>query len=113
MEYLPYAKTPVQEIVDKTLDARGIRLLVKREDMNHPLVSGNKWWKLKYNLLKAVETRAERVITFGGAFSNHLAAVAYAGKAAGLRTIGIVRGEELKPIAHENPTLSFALQNGM
>jgi 1-aminocyclopropane-1-carboxylate deaminase len=110
MQYLPYAKTPVQEIVDKTLDARGIRLLVKREDLNHPLVSGNKWWKLKYNLLKAIETRAEKVITFGGAYSNHIFATAAATSLLKIPCIGIIRGEENNSL---NPTLQFAQSRGM
>jgi 1-aminocyclopropane-1-carboxylate deaminase len=110
MNYLAYAKTPVQEIVDKKLDAAGIRLLVKREDLNHPTVSGNKWWKLKYNLLEAIETHAGKVITFGGAYSNHIYATAAATSLLNIPSVGIIRGEETSPL---NQTLAFARSSGM
>jgi 1-aminocyclopropane-1-carboxylate deaminase len=79
----------------------------------HPFVSGNKFRKLKYNLLKAKEKSFETLLTFGGAFSNHIAAVAYAGKENGFKTIGIIRGDELRDKIGENPTLTFAQNCGM
>jgi 1-aminocyclopropane-1-carboxylate deaminase len=90
-----------------------ISLVIKRDDLNHPFISGNKLRKLKYNLLQAKAENKETLVTFGGAFSNHIAAVAYAGKEQGLKTIGIIRGEELFDKIEENPTLKFAQQNGM
>jgi 1-aminocyclopropane-1-carboxylate deaminase len=86
---------------------------IKREDLIHPFVSGNKFRKLKYNLLQAKEEGQETLLTFGGAFSNHIAAVAYAGKENGFRTIGIIRGDELRDKITENPTLLFAQNCGM
>jgi 1-aminocyclopropane-1-carboxylate deaminase len=107
---LIYHSTPVQEIHSKLLDKAGVRLLVKREDLNHPFVSGNKWWKLKYNLAEAHARGKSTVLTFGGAFSNHIYATASAAKEHHLSSIGIIRGEETLPL---NATLSFAQQNGM
>lgn len=93
--------------------SKGISLTIKREDLIHPFVSGNKFRKLKYNLLQAKTEDKKTLLTFGGAFSNHIAAVAYAGKEQGLRTIGVIRGEELFNKIEENPTLKFAQENGM
>jgi len=90
-----------------------ITLHLKREDLIHPFVSGNKFRKLKYNLLKAKEEKKTKLLTFGGAFSNHIAAVAYAGKENKLETIGIIRGDELESQISENPTLQFAQDCGM
>lgn len=90
-----------------------ISLTIKREDLNHPFISGNKLRKLKYNLLQAKAENKTTLLTFGGAFSNHIAAVAYAGKEQGFKTIGIIRGEELFDKIEENPTLKFAQENGM
>ncbi|KLT68917.1 1-aminocyclopropane-1-carboxylate deaminase [Flavobacterium sp. ABG] len=90
-----------------------ISLTIKREDLLHPFVSGNKFRKLKYNLLQAKAENQETVLTFGGAFSNHIAAVAYAGKEQGFKTIGVIRGEELLDKIDGNPTLRFAQENGM
>ena len=90
-----------------------ITLHIKREDMIHPFVSGNKFRKLKYNLLKAKEEKKTKLLTFGGAFSNHIAAVAYAGKDNNFETIGIIRGDELESHITENPTLLFAQECGM
>lgn len=81
--------------------------------MIHPIVSGNKFRKLKYNLLQAKTENQATLLTFGGAFSNHIAAVAFAGKEQGFKTIGIIRGEELKNKVFENPTLQFAEDCGM
>lgn len=90
-----------------------ISLCIKRDDLIHPIVSGNKFRKLKYNLLQAKRDNQPTLITFGGAFSNHIAAVAFAGKENGFKTIGIIRGEELKNKVSENPTLKFAEDCGM
>ncbi|SFD11622.1 1-aminocyclopropane-1-carboxylate deaminase/D-cysteine desulfhydrase [Flavobacterium phragmitis] len=90
-----------------------ISLTIKREDLIHPFVSGNKFRKLKYNLFQAKAENKDILLTFGGAFSNHIAAVAYAGKEQGFQTIGIIRGDELLHKIEENPTLKFAQENGM
>jgi len=90
-----------------------ISLTIKREDLNHPFISGNKLRKLKYNLLQAKAENKTTLLTFGGAFSNHIAAVAYAGKEQGIKTIGVIRGDELFDKIEENPTLKFAQENGM
>ncbi|MBZ9730820.1 pyridoxal-phosphate dependent enzyme [Salegentibacter sp. JZCK2] len=95
----------------------GISLYLKREDLLHPEVSGNKFRKLKYNIAEALEQNRETLLTFGGAFSNHIAATAAAGKLSGLKTIGIIRGDELgKDLGRTlevNPTLRFADSCGM
>lgn len=90
-----------------------ISVYIKREDLIHPFVSGNKFRKLKYNLLQAKEENQTTLLTFGGAYSNHIAAVAYAGKDKGFKTIGIIRGDELREKILENPTLLFAQNCGM
>ncbi len=90
-----------------------ITLTIKREDLLHPHISGNKFRKLKYNILEAKHLKKTALITFGGAFSNHIAATAAAGKEYGFETIGIIRGEELVDKIGENPTLSFAASCGM
>jgi len=87
-----------------------IKFYIKREDKFHPAISGNKWRKLKYNLLEAKEQNKKTLLTFGGAYSNHIYATASAGKIFGFETIGIIRGEEHLPL---NPTLTFAKENGM
>ena len=92
---------------------RNIKLTIKREDLLHPHISGNKWRKLKYNLLQAKKEGIYTILTFGGAFSNHIAATAAAGKEYGFKTIGIIRGEELQNKISENPTLAFAQECGM
>lgn len=101
---------PIQRINNPLLDRYKLQLSVKREDLLHPHISGNKWRKLKYNLLYAKEKEAETLLTFGGAYSNHIAAVAAAGREWGFRTIGIIRGEEHQTL---NPTLQFAREQGM
>lgn len=85
-------------------------LFVKREDLIHPYLSGNKWYKLKYNLQEAKRLKKDSLLTFGGAYSNHIYSTSAAGKIINLDTIGIIRGEEHTPL---NPTLSFAKANGM
>jgi len=102
--------TPLEEINDKFLKTHKISLYLMREDLNHVALSGNKWHKLKYNILEARKLKKNTLLTFGGAFSNHVYATAAAGKIFNFRTIGVIRGEEHLPL---NPTLSFAKENGM
>ena len=91
------------------------RLFIKREDLTHPEISGNKYWKMFYNVKKYLEKEVSerKIITFGGAFSNHIAAAAALGKEFDIETLGIIRGDELENTWQENPTLSLAHQNGM
>jgi 1-aminocyclopropane-1-carboxylate deaminase len=89
---------------DKDLPAK---ILVKMECENHPTVSGNKWWKLKYNLEEA-QRRGIPILTFGGAYSNHIYATSAAAKEIGLPSIGVIRGEPV-----DNHVLTFARANGM
>ncbi|MEO6883963.1 MAG: pyridoxal-phosphate dependent enzyme [Bacteroidia bacterium] len=102
--------TPVQEINDSILSSFGVKLFVKRDDLNHPQISGNKWFKLKYNLEEARIQQHTTLLTFGGSFSNHIAATAAAGKEYDFKTIGIIRGDEKKIL---NSTLKFASECGM
>ncbi len=99
-----------QEIV---LPNSSVKLFIRREDLIHPFVSGNKFRKLKYNLEFAKNNNYKKLVTFGGAFSNHIAAVAFAGKVNGFETIGIIRGNELASEINSNPTLKFAQDCGM
>jgi 1-aminocyclopropane-1-carboxylate deaminase len=91
----------------------GVELYLKREDAIHPFISGNKYRKLKYNLEEAKRLGFTKLLTFGGAYSNHIAAVAFAGKEFGFETIGIIRGEELKDKIQDNSTLLFSESCGM
>ncbi|WP_278035014.1 1-aminocyclopropane-1-carboxylate deaminase/D-cysteine desulfhydrase [Flavobacterium nitratireducens] len=90
-----------------------ISVTIKRDDLLHPVVSGNKFRKLKYNLLQAKCENKKTLLTFGGAFSNHIAAVAYAAQENGFQSIGIIRGDELRDKIENNPTLQFAQECGM
>ena len=106
-----------QHIVLPELEAKNYQLFIKREDQIHPLVSGNKFRKLKYNLKEALDQKKTTLLTFGGAFSNHILATAIAGKSTGFKTIGIIRGDELgvdleKTFA-SNSTLRNASKHGM
>lgn len=103
-------RTNNQEVALKNAS---IRLSIKREDLIHPFVSGNKYRKLKYNLERAKELGCKTLLTFGGAYSNHIAAVASAGETYGFGTIGIIRGDELAFYNELNPTLAFAEKCGM
>jgi 1-aminocyclopropane-1-carboxylate deaminase len=103
--------TPVIEIFDDLFVENGIKVFVKRDDLTHEHVSGNKFRKLKYNLLEAKNIGFQKILTFGGAFSNHIAAVAEAGFLFGFETLGVIRGDELN--AESSPTLKFATQKGM
>jgi len=108
---IKYSETPLIKL-KSTLEteAKKISLFVKREDLNHEFVSGNKWWKLKDNLLEAQKLGHDTLLTFGGAFSNHIYATAAAAKELGMKSIGIIRGEETLPL---NETLAFAKSCGM
>lgn len=111
MELFDTGKSILQEIHLDPVLFRNVRLLVKRDDLIHPEVSGNKWRKLKYNIELAEHQKKEGILTFGGAYSNHLLAVAAACKLAGLKSIGVVRGEELH--AESNPNLKRCAEWGM
>ncbi len=100
---------PVLKINAPALSEQQIDLFVQREDLIHPRLSGNKWHKLKYNIKEALDSNKKTLITFGGAFSNHIAATAEAGEIFRLSTIGIIRGEE----EGTNPTLRKAKELGM
>ena len=100
----------IQEISNKILRDRKISLFIKRIDQNHKYISGNKQYKLKYNLIQAKKEGYNSLLTFGGAFSNHIAATSYVAKQHKLNSIGIIRGEEKKFL---NPTLHFSKSNGM
>lgn len=101
---------PLQRINDSITQKYGIKLYILRTDLNHPTISGNKLFKLKYNLQEAKAQNKKTLLTFGGAFSNHIAATAAAGKEFKINTIGIIRGEEYETL---NPTLKFAKSCGM
>lgn len=102
--------TPLQQIKDSLTEKSGIELFVKRLDMIHPEISGNKWYKLKYNLVEAKEKSFDTLLTFGGAYSNHIYATAAAADIFNFKSIGVIRGEEHLPL---NPTLQFVSQRGM
>ena len=107
---LSYTQTPISQLeLPQAIDAK-VKLLIKREDLNHPLVSGNKWWKLKYNLEAARQHGHDTLLTFGGAYSNHIFATAAAAREMGFKSIGVIRGEEVRPL---NDTLAFAEQCAM
>lgn len=100
--------SPVQQIRDALFDERGIEVFIKRDDMIHPVISGNKWRKLKYPLLAAQAAGKTRLVTFGGAYSNHLLATAAAAASFGFKATGFVRGE-----AVNNDTLFLCSLHGM
>lgn len=102
--------SPLSELVDERLAPSGVRLYLKRDDLIHPDIPGNKWRKLKYNLAAAEEQGHDTLLTFGGAYSNHIRAVAAAGHYFGFATVGVIRGEEHLPL---NPTLAYAVERGM
>ncbi len=101
---------PLTRVNSDYITSKGVELFVYRLDLNHSHISGNKLYKLKYNLAEAKKQNKTTILTFGGAFSNHIAACAAAGKEYGFDTIGIIRGEK---VAESNPTLKFAKECGM
>jgi 1-aminocyclopropane-1-carboxylate deaminase len=110
MQFLCFNKIYTQLINDGILNEKGISLSVLRIDEIHPVVSGNKWFKLKYYLEDAVNKKCDTIATFGGAYSNHIVASAFACKELGMKSVGIIRGEEPKTWS---PTLQQAKQAGM
>ena len=117
MNFNTIIETKNQQIFLPILKEKKIELFIKREDLIHPFVSGNKFRKLKYNLQEAKKLKKNALLTFGGAFSNHILATAVAGKLAGFKTFGIIRGDELgknlEETLKENATLREAHKNGM
>ncbi|KUG06245.1 1-aminocyclopropane-1-carboxylate deaminase/D-cysteine desulfhydrase [Solirubrum puertoriconensis] len=98
------------DLPEPVAERRGVRLRLLRDDLLHPDIPGNKWRKLKYNLLEAQHLGHRTLLTFGGAYSNHLAAVAAAGRLQGFGTIGVVRGEAAPQLS---PTLQQCQGDGM
>lgn len=99
-----------QQITSNLLKNKEIEVFISRDDLVHSSISGNKWHKLRYNLANAKTRGNDTLLTFGGAYSNHIEATAIAGKEFGFKTIGIIRGEETLPL---NNTLQLAKNNGM
>ena len=111
---MPLTETSRNQLIRLPMvQSAGVELWVKREDELHPLISGNKVRKLKYNIEEARQQRAHTLLTFGGAFSNHILATAAAAAEYGFKSIGIIRGEELANSVATNPTLSKAQKLGM
>ncbi|MFE5869636.1 1-aminocyclopropane-1-carboxylate deaminase/D-cysteine desulfhydrase [Streptomyces roseifaciens] len=108
----PRLPSPLVELPDERFARHGVRLLLKRDDLIHPELPGNKWRKLAPNLRAAAEEGRHTLLTFGGAYSNHLRATAAAGRLLGFATVGVVRGEELadRPL---NPSLQYCAASGM
>jgi len=102
--------SPLQRVEHSVFENKGILFYIKRDDLIHSEISGNKWRKLKYNLQEAKAQKQDTILTFGGAFSNHIAATAAVGKQEGAKTIGIIRGEDSSA---QNTTLRLARENGM
>lgn len=106
--------SPLQKLEDPLFELNKVEVYVKRDDLlsldAEFAFCGNKWRKLKYNLIEAKRQQAETLVSFGGAYSNHIAALASAGKIFNFKTIGIIRGEQIFPL---NPTLSYAVAQGM
>tara|TARA_Y100000766_G_scaffold276591_1_gene280940 strand:+ start:103 stop:1008 length:906 start_codon:yes stop_codon:yes gene_type:complete len=102
------ANIPIQEIRNEFLSKYKVQLYIQRDDLIHSEVSGNKWRKLKYNVNEYFFKGCQSILTFGGAYSNHIVATAAAGKLLGIQTHGIIRGEEVM-----NPTLENAEKDGM
>jgi 1-aminocyclopropane-1-carboxylate deaminase len=102
--------SPVSELHDDRLTASGVRVLLKRDDLIHPEIPGNKWRKLKYNISSARKLGFTTLLTFGGAYSNHIRATAAVGYFGGFDTIGVIRGEKHLPL---NSSLAYAVARGM
>jgi len=112
MSFFEKIKSVNQQIILPILNDGDFKIYIKREDQIHPIVSGNKFRKLKYNVKEAKDSNKDSLITFGGAYSNHLLATAYVGKKENLKTLAFVRGEELKNINY-NSTLQKCNDFGM
>jgi 1-aminocyclopropane-1-carboxylate deaminase len=100
--------SPVQQINNPLFDSQGVKVFIKRDDLIHPMISGNKWRKLKYVLKQAQTEGKTHLVTFGGAYSNHLMATAAAAAKFGFKSTGIVRGEQV-----DNDTLFLCRLHGM
>lgn len=106
--------TPLTPLQSRLFNDYQVNVWIKRDDLNHPTVQGNKWHKLQNNLIQAKQLNKDTLITFGGAYSNHIAATAAAAKAAGFKSIGIIRGDELAGLPEKwSNTLKGASTNGM
>ena len=101
--------SPIEKFNDKELESKGIQLYIKRDDLVNGPCQGNKFRKLKYHLAECKQQGLKRILTFGGAFSNHIFATAAAGYKLNIETIGIIRGE----IDEENPTIQKIRSWGM
>ncbi|NLP58010.1 1-aminocyclopropane-1-carboxylate deaminase/D-cysteine desulfhydrase [Lutibacter sp. B1] len=110
-------ETKNQQVFFSEIENKEISLFMKREDEIHPFISGNKYRKLKYNIEEALKQKQTTLLTFGGAYSNHIAATAYAGFENNFKTIGVIRGDELAnnldEVLQTNPTLKFAHEHNM
>lgn len=100
--------SPIERLKLPLFDQKEIRVDVKRDDLIHPFISGNKWRKLKYVLQMAQSQNKKHLVTFGGAWSNHIVATACAGAKFGFRTTAFIRGEQVS-----NPLLSLCKIFGM
>lgn len=99
-----------QQITSPIFKSKKIKLYIKRIDLIHPYVSGNKFYKLKYNFSELKKQKKDKVLTFGGAYSNHIIATSFLAKENSIKSVGIIRGEKHSPL---NPTLYFAKKQGM
>jgi len=113
LDFFVNSNTTVNEDISKEVAGNGYTITMKREDSIHPFISGNKYRKLKYNVLEGIRENYKVFLTFGGGYSNHITAVAAAGRENNINTIGIIRGEELSEKIIDNPSLSFAQSCGM
>ena len=107
----------IQQVFFSEIAHKKVSLFIKREDALHPFISGNKYRKLKYNLIEASKQHKKTLVTFGGAYSNHIAAAAAAGHQFNFKTIGVIRGDEfakdVNKYVQNNPTLKFASEKNM
>lgn len=115
--FLETKNSSIQKVNFSEIENSQVSVFIKREDELHPFISGNKYRKLKYNLEEAALLKKETLLTFGGAYSNHIAATAAAGFEHNFKTIGVIRGDELATnidfVLNKNPTLKFAAEHNM
>jgi len=111
-EFFQALNPPIQTLSDSVTETYNVHVSIKREDLNHPEIVGNKLRKLKYNLIAAKNQDASSLLSFGGAYSNHILALSAAGRLFDIPTIGVIRGEELAN-TELNPVLQKARENGM
>jgi 1-aminocyclopropane-1-carboxylate deaminase len=107
---LDFSNSREEELKWAVANKKGVQTFIKRDDLIHPVVSGNKWRKLHLIFEQAIKDKKTEIITFGGAYSNHLLATACAGNMYGIKTRGVVRGEEIKTL---NLQLSLCKRYGM